>query len=294
MWLGLALTLILAVQAAPQPTVIRLQPNSGPTADIVVVAHEDDWQLFMGDVLAKRLRAGNRMVFVYLTAGDDGRDSLYWQTRESAALQSAKVAAGLSPRTIAQCDAVEVKRHAIQRCQLGTIRSYFLRLPDGRRDGRGFSSTGHTSLRKLRTGKTSRLSAIDGSTSYQTWNDLTATVAAITTIDSADSANVVVHTTDPSIVHDPHDHFDHRLAGLLVSELQRGRKWSVRYYVGYALATRAANIPATDVQTKTELFLAYDREMMAANPAWSAYHERPGFYAACMQRTYSRRVFAEE
>jgi hypothetical protein len=118
---------------------------------------------------------------------------------------------------------------------------------------------------------------------------LAATVSAITTIDSA---NVTIHTTDPSIVRNPHDHFDHRMAGLLVSELRLGKKWQVVYYVGYALASRAANRSANEAQMKTEVFLAYDREMLAANSAWSAYHEHPAFYSSCMQRTYSRTVFS--
>src|ERR1700731_4067334 len=62
--------------------------------DVFLVAHEDDWQLFMGDVVAKRIRAGHSVTFVYLTAGDDRRDSLYWQTRERAALQSTRLAIG--------------------------------------------------------------------------------------------------------------------------------------------------------------------------------------------------------
>jgi LmbE family N-acetylglucosaminyl deacetylase len=256
---------------------------------VVLVAHEDDWQLFMGDVLARRLRAGNQAVFIYLTAGDDGRDSLYWHTRERAALQSTKVAAGLSPGSTVQCSVAVIQSHPISTCNVANTTSYFLRLPDGRRNGHGFPSTGYQSLRKFRAGKVASMTAIDGSTTYANWSDLAATVAAIATIESV---RTVVHTTDPSIVKNPHDHYDHRITGLLVAELRRGRNWSVAYYVGYALATRAANRSAAAVQTKTELFLAYDRGMIATNPAWSAYHERPAFYSACMQRTYSRSLFA--
>jgi hypothetical protein len=92
---------------------------------------------------------------------------------------------------------------------------------------------------------------------------------------------------DPNVVKNPHDHFDHRMAGVLAAGL-RGKKWHAVYYVGYALATRAANRSAEQIRTKTELFLAYDREMRAASPAWSAYREHPAFYSACMQRTYAR------
>jgi LmbE family N-acetylglucosaminyl deacetylase len=269
--------------------VVRLQTNKPVHVNVVIVAHQDDWQLFMGDALTTRLRAGDRMVFVYLTAGDDGRDSVYWRTREQAALQSTKIAAGLSPRTTPQCGLVHVQGHSIMRCDVTGARSYFLRLADGRRDGNGFASNGHESLRRLRIGRIATLRAIDGSTTYRSWNDLAATVTALAIVDSAIT---VVHTTDPSVARNPHDHFDHRMAGLLVSELRRARKWPAVYYVGYALASRAANRTANEVQVKTELFLAYDREMLKANAAWSAYRERPAFYSSCMQRTYSRSLFS--
>ena len=281
---------VCATQASGAPSrVLRLQSNATIT-NVVLVAHQDDWQLFMGDILATRLALGERVVFVYLTAGDDGRDSAYWKTRERAALQSTVVASALSPRSVADCGVVQALGHAITKCDVGNTRSYFLRLPDGRRNGHGFAVHLYQSLRKLRAGKSATLSAIDGSAMYISWGDLAATVSALATIDSS---TIVLHTMDPNVVKNPHDHFDHRMAGVLAAGL-RGKNWEVVYYVGYALATRAANRSADQMRTKTELFLAYDREMRAANPAWSAYREHPAFYSACMQRTYSRHYPSSE
>jgi LmbE family N-acetylglucosaminyl deacetylase len=265
---------------------LRLLSNEPAQTDLVIVAHQDDWQLFMGDALVKRLHSGDRVIFVYLTAGDDGRDSTYWKTRERAALQSTKLADGLSPRSPVRCGVADVEGHPITKCEVGNTTSYFFRLPDGRRNGRGFAAYGHRSLRKLRAGQDSSLNAIDSSTTYKSWSELARTVAALAV---TDSAKLVVHTTDPNIAINPHDHFDHRVAGLLVKELGRRNHWNVVYYVGYALGTRAANRSSDDVRTKTQLFLAYDQEMLAANPGWSAYREHPAFYSACMQRTYARR-----
>jgi hypothetical protein len=100
----------------------------------------------------------------------------------------------------------------------------------------------------------------------------------------------MLHTTDPSIRINPHDHYDHRMAGKLIESLLRANGWQGRYYVGYALAMRAPNRTTLQRQEKTEVFSAYDREMKLINPAWSAYREHPGFYAQCMERTYSRPV----
>lgn len=265
------------------PSEVRLLPNHSSQTDIIVIAHQDDWQLFMGDVLTQRLRSGNRGVFVYLTAGDDGRDSTYWQTREQAALRSTRIAAGISVTEPLACSIVPIRDHSIRKCTLGNTESYFLRLPDGKRNGKGFARYGQRSLRKLRSNPSYEMSAVDASTTYHGWTDLMATVSAITNLDSP---AVTVHTSDPSVVRNPHDHFDHRMAGLLVADIRKQHRLGAMYYVGYALATRAVNRSTAQTQAKTTLLLAYDREMTAVNRKWSAYQEHRAFYLECMQRTY--------
>jgi LmbE family N-acetylglucosaminyl deacetylase len=281
-----AVTWIAAVLgAAPTWGNVRLLPNQPGQVDVIVVAHQDDWQLFMGDVVTQRLHAGKRGVLVYLTAGDDGRDSVYWQTRERGALQSTLVAAGLPSTDPISCSTVQIQAHSVRRCAVGNTESYFFRLPDGSRDGKGFSRYGYQSLRKLRTKRISEISAIDRSASYRGWADLVATVGEIV---NRDSAEVTIHTSDPSIARNPHDHFDHRMAGLLVADLRKENSLGAMYYLGYALATRAANRSADQTRAKTALFIAYDQEMMAVNKKWNAYQEHRAFYTQCMQRTYVR------
>jgi LmbE family N-acetylglucosaminyl deacetylase len=256
-----------------------------------LVAHEDDWQLFMGDITARHIRAGDSVSFVYLTAGDDGRDSLYWRTRERAALQSTRVSIGrdASDSTQVRCSMMTVLKHAIQQCVVANTKSYFLRLPDGKRNGMGFASHDYQSLRKLRGKKIPVLNAVDGSAAYNGWGDLTSAISSLIG-PSSSGRDVVVHANDPSIAANPHDHFDHRMTGLLVEDLRRTQRWKTQYYVGYALATRAANRSTDEAREKTAIFLAYDREMRRVNPKWSAYKEHPEFYSECMLRTYARKA----
>lgn len=275
--------IVVVPRADVVPADVRLLPNQDAQVDIAVVAHQDDWQLFMGDVVTQRLHSGNRGVFVYLTAGDDGRDSVYWQTRERAALQSTRIAAGIPVTDPLACSMVQIGEHSIRKCAVGNTESYFLRLPDGKRDGKGFARNGYRSLRKLRANSGSEMSAIDASTTYRGWTDLMMTVGAIV---DRDSAAVTIHTSDPNIARNPHDHFDHRIAGLLVADLRKHHTLSTMYYLGYALATRAVNRSNEQTQAKTALLLAYDREMTAVNKRWSAYQEHRAFYSECMQRTY--------
>jgi LmbE family N-acetylglucosaminyl deacetylase len=271
---------------------IRYVANQTPAQhDIFVAAHQDDWQLFMGDIAVRQIRAGDSVSFIYLTAGDDGRDSLYWRTRERAALQSTRVAIGRDASDSAEvsCSMTTVLNHAIHQCVVANTRSYFLRLPDGKRNGTGFATHDYQSLRKLRDRKIPVVNAVDGSAAYNGWEDLTSTISSIIGSSSSDR-DVVVHANDPSIGANPHDHFDHRMTGLLVEDLRRTQRWKTQYYVGYALATRAANRSTDEAREKTAIFVAYDSEMRRVNPKWSAYEEHPGFYSECMLRTYARKV----
>lgn len=263
---------------------VRYQSN--PTA-IIIVAHQDDWQLFMGDLIARELKAGGPAIFIYLMAGDDGRDSVYWQTRERAALRSTAVASGRSAVDSGMCGRTMVRSHEIRSCTVGTISSYFLRLPDGRRGGTGFARYGKQSLRKLRGNAISSVTAVDGSTRYNGWNDLAATVRDLISLGDAEGTGRI-HTTDPSIAINPHDHFDHRLAGYLVADLRPQLSRPTLYYVGYALGTRAANRTGRAVREKTSIFRAYDAEMTRVDSTWGAYSEHPAFYSQCMLRTYRR------
>ena len=275
-------------QAASAQVDVRYPSNSTKT-DVFVVAHQDDWQLFMGDVVAAHA-ANGPMTFIYLTAGDDGRDSSYWLAREKAALVSTRIALGVSGRSEFACGVTSVRTHSIRRCVLGDSKSFFLRLPDGKRNGAGFTRYGNQSMRKLRAGKISGITAVDRSTAYTGWNDLTATVAAL--ISASANESTTVHTMDPSVAVNPHDHFDHRMAGAMIHGIRNRESWRVRYYVGYALSSRAPNRTNDQVRAKTAVFLAYDEEIQRFNPEWSAYREHPAFYSQCLLRTYARSLHA--
>jgi LmbE family N-acetylglucosaminyl deacetylase len=287
-----AMTLIVAVaaglsarEAAPERAV-RYQSTT--TVDLVIVAHEDDWQLFMGDALAKRASSGSRLVIVYLTAGDVGRDSAYWRTRERAAMASAaELVPTVTRPEAALCDTATVNGHRITRCALPNSIAWFLRLPDGRRNGSGYRTHGFQSLRKLHDRRLSGIDAIDGSTTYRGWNDLVATVRAVAESESA--AIVSIHANDPSVLINPHDHYDHRMAGRLAADLERMKQWNAYYYLGYAVAAREDNLPVTAVQAKTRPFQAYDKIMIAGDRKWSALGEHRTFYSECLRRTYWRR-----
>ncbi len=284
------LTLLTLVSGFPPEQ--KTTAAAGPT-DVFVIAHQDDWQLFMGDVVFKGVRRGNQSVFIYLTAGDENLGAGYWKARERAALQSTRLAADAAGDSAAvRCAVVSVLAHASQRCAIANTVSYFLRLPDGRRDGSGFPHNAHQSLRKLHAKKISTLRAVDTSATYGGWSDLLASIETIIQRERLAGSPVTVHANDPNAAINPGDHSDHQLAGLVATAMRTRSRAEVIYYVGYALATRPDNRTPAQTREKSALFLAYDREMLIANRAWSTYAERPRFYSMCMLRTYARKVRA--
>src|SRR5438046_9635514 len=120
-----------------------------------------------------------------------------------------------------------VHLHVIRQSLLNRTESYFLSLPDGKRDAPGYASYGNQSMRRLRSRKISTITAVDGSAAYSGWADLVASVAEI--LGETGDAGSIIHTTDPSVALNPHDHFDHRMAGLLVDESRMHSSSSPRY-----------------------------------------------------------------
>jgi hypothetical protein len=245
----------------------------------------------MGDVAFKAVRRGNHVVFIYLTAGDEGLGADYWRTRERAALQSTRLAAGISADTNAlQCDNIAVRAHAIRRCSVVNTVSFFVRLPDGGRAGSGFEPNAFQSLRKLRAGRISALTAVDTTATYRGWPDLVSAVEELVRRERPLGSELTLHASDPNPAINPRDHSDHRIAGFIGGTLGRKMQWTTIYYVGYALAARPDNRSRVQARQKTALFLVYDREMLIANRRWSTYAERPRFYSLCMLRTYARKI----
>src|SRR3954467_13427304 len=114
MWLTTFLAGATFALAADEPT-IRQQSNS-IGVDVVVVAHADDWQAFMGDAIVERIKSGRRPVSLYMTAGDHGREAAYWRQRELGAMQSTRIALGVADSPVS-CDSVLVRQHRIAHCK---------------------------------------------------------------------------------------------------------------------------------------------------------------------------------
>jgi hypothetical protein len=276
----------------PAPAIRAQDPAPLPA---FVVAHPDDWQLFMGDVAFEQVASGTRVVFVYLTSGGADQPTPYWQARERGARASVYAAANAAESAPAEgvessCAQVQVRGHRIQRCGHRNTVSYHFRLPDGNLDGSGFAVTQMQSMAKLRAGAMAHMAAVDSSTTYDGWNDLRETVRAVLADEATGAGPVALRLqcSDPDSTRNPGDHSDHVTAGRLVGEIAPSLEASVTRYAGYDIRNRPANLSVRAAMSKALVFMAYDRQRLLADGKWSAYAEDPPAYSAWLFRTYAQ------
>src|SRR5262245_16355491 len=137
-----------------------------------VVAHEDDWQLFMNPSAFKDVTGGAATtVFIHVTAGDDGmgtgtggRKQPYYLARENGAVTAVRFMVGTDwhPPVDGVSGSVTLNGHSIYRVRYANVAAYFLRLPDGNGSGAGYEGTGFQSLERLANGDIPTISAVDG------------------------------------------------------------------------------------------------------------------------------------
>lgn len=220
-----------------------------------VVAHEDDWQLFMGLNAALDVPApDSKTVFIHVTAGDAGLGTgtggtpvPFYIARESEALSAIRFlanrgVAGGGPNGIVST--IDINGKSLRRVAYKSTIAYFLRLPDGNVDGgMGYPSTGNQSLLRLASGAESRITAIDGTASYVGWSDLIATLRGILLYEAHGASDVWVNVSDPDPANNPNDHLDHTYTGKAMLEaIAPLRCVNAALFIGYFSTTLPINL----------------------------------------------------
>jgi hypothetical protein len=226
-----------------------------------VAAHQDDWELFLGERAFADLQMPDlKIVFIYTTAGDAGRTDGWWEAREQGAVAAARVAMPQSPLRM---DIAGFRGHPILRYSCGNSVSYFLRLPDGDiRTGKGYAATGFQSLEQLRD-NTKPVTAVDRSTTYATWQDFCLTLKAI--VESEKERAAVAHPRinagDYDAACDPEDHYDHRATADALRTFAAGTYERV-WWVGYDTRNRPENLSSPALENKKVVFFGYGKEVL--------------------------------
>lgn len=227
-------------------------------ADVVfyISGHPDDALLFRGDVLYSDLHIERvKVVHIITTAGDAGRTDGWWQAREQACVEAMK--ATLSPGEVVSGSAF-INGRPIQLYTTSGWSCYFLRLPDGNIDNSGFPATGGRTLTKLQLRAIDTLPAVDGSTTYNSWESFTATLEAIFTKERQGIATPRpwVNAADYDRAANPGDHPDHyATAEALRSFITSGyrRAW----WKSYDVVNQPENISGFTLESKRFLFYSY-------------------------------------
>ena len=230
-----------------------------------VSAHQDDWQLFRGEQAFVDLNTPDaRIVFIYTTAGDDGRTDGWLEAREQGAIASIKHAIG-SPDLSISTSIEKINGHPITTYSYGNTISYCLRLPDGMPNG----STPQ-SLKALHDGSISSSTAVDSSTSYDGWDDFCTTLEVIVRQETAASSSPHpwINASDYDALLTLGDHSDHLLTATALRRFADSfcsRAW----WVSYDSMNRPVNLTDEACEHKKALFFAYANrvyELMPNNP----------------------------
>ncbi|HLY28820.1 MAG TPA: PIG-L family deacetylase [Aggregatilineales bacterium] len=258
-----------------------------------IVAHQDDWQLFMSPNAYTDLNdPSHKIIFVYTTAGDAGKDEQYWSAREKGALESVRMVldTAKSPREEAVCSEKSYHGHDIHCCQYKGTSAYFLRLPDGCMTGKGSVKHQHQSLSKLRKGEVQKITAVDGTVTYHGWDDLCQTIAAIIKSESEGRRNVWIHTSDFLLADNFIDNADHTATGRLVHDAVKhlGIHHGITLYRDYDVDLLPPNLTPQQVHQKTSLFIAYDLKVQAEVGHCTRCESR--YYSGWCLRQYTRQI----
>jgi len=233
------------------------KPEYWPSVNVFVVAHQDDWQLFMNpEAFHSMDEPQEKAVFVHITAGDaglgnGGGPTAYYVAREEGALRALRFMANARPDTglgrEMERALVDRAGHELQRISYANSVVYFLRLPDGNFEGPGYETTNWQSLERLRIGAIATIEAVDGSAKYTGWLDLTETLEDIVRSEMRADETLGLHIPQHDAAINPDDHSDHMNTALAM-EVTAGQFPCARIsrYDTYDTDSRPANVSGTD------------------------------------------------
>ncbi len=267
------------------PAAVFADSGKSGKVSIYFAAHEDDWQLFMNPSAFEDVIGGAaKTVFIHITAGDNGlgigtggRKEPYYLARENGALDAVRFMVDEDKTPIYGSAApMTFNGHAVHRASYLNTIAYFLRLPDGNATGAGFAGTGFQSLKRLAGGEMNKLAAIDGSTAYDGWGDLVATVRDIISYERANAPLLQLNVADADPRLNPQDHSDHLMTARAALDAAKDMHCVRRvYYVDYASSKLPENLNAQERDMQSAVYAVTLAGVMAFDhgTAWQHYDQ---------------------
>lgn len=264
-----------------------------------IQGHEDDWQLFMSKNIVEDLSFG-KVVFITFTAGDAGHGNLaygngkipYFLAREKGAVYSSKFASDLNGGEVSDiplCTNVVVNGHLIAKyVYRNNVVDYFLRLPDGL-DGNGLPSTGNQSLQKLKDSQIKTITAVDNSTVYNGWNDLTQTIKTIILTEKGTDEQVWMNTSSIDRTYNSDDHSDHYYSSQAAQDAVCDLPWvGIVSWMNYRERNLPGNLSVSEIENASAIFAVYSWSLVESGyvTGFDNSHKRflPGDYFRITRR----------
>ncbi|MCR8927479.1 PIG-L family deacetylase [Priestia megaterium] len=265
--------------------------NNLNSVNFFIVAHMDDWQLFMNPIVSLNLsEEKNKIVIIYTTGNDAGGGENYWRAKEVASISSIFSRVTHLRKPNFSRSLVKIYDHYINRASISNAVSYFLRLPDGNLNGEGFSSQGHQSMKKFYNDNKLIFTTIDQSTTYFGWKDLVYTLQGIIDYESKGFSSIILNHPETNDIINPQDHSDHIFTGLAVQGIPRYKKYHKFAYVGYNLINYPLDLAGEELFWKIGQFIAYDTTLYNLT-GYSTIKEAPSSYIGfCFKSANSRKI----
>lgn len=225
-----------------------------------IVAHADDWQLFMNpETYNDLVDPVKKVIFIITTAGDAGKGELFWRAREEGMKSS--ILYCLAPSQLLQYSEgyKKIENHSIFFWSVNNSISYFLRLPDGGVTGEGFKENVYHNLQKLEDGKIGSLSALDNSLnlcSIESFAELLKDIISAESITT--KGKISIKFLDPDVQNNPLDHADHQSTGRAIHSIGNLSKCTKVLFKGYG-NTCANLLKAEEIFWKAGMFAAYEK-----------------------------------
>lgn len=268
--------------------------DSGPTMSIV--AHIDDDLLFQNPDIQHSINSGEGHTTVYLTAGDAGADSDYWEGREAGAKAAYSNMTGANDWVDAVAtfsdgqNAFSVRTSFLE--SQPDVRLYFLRLPDGNPDGGGYQVTENQSLERLWEGEIDRVETVDGANSYDA-AQVTGLLLGLMELHQPSTLMLQDHASEHA--HDNHsDHVHSSMFALEAQQYYENEHETVSY-LDYSSRQLGENLSEEDAQQTLDTFLAYAAHDPAVLQGTNVdgHPVIPGIYQDWTQRQYQADGFSD-
>lgn len=237
----------------------------------VVVAHQDDWQLFMGTDVYRHIRDPLcRLVVIVTTAGNGKHGEYHWKSRLSGTVLSVcRALPSWSPYTLNHVEAAalpsafsvsydiaSVAGKSVLQCEIrgesaARVGIYFLHVPEP--------------LSALCDGAPIDPMWPQDAPPYRSWREFVGVLEAILLAERTSSTEpMLVHTAQLDPDANPGDHDDHRLTAQAVQEI--ARMHSAFRPVGYSMygnQYKPENLDGADADDQRAAIYAYGGGYMA-------------------------------